>query len=54
MSSDGLEKTVKVVISGIIQLLKGIESFGEVCSELWCVVIFERRVVQVKLMIVVI
>jgi hypothetical protein len=41
MSSDGLEKTVKVVISGIIQLLKGLEPFGEVCSKLWCVVILD-------------
>jgi hypothetical protein len=32
MSSDGLEKAIEMVISGVIQLLKSFESLGEVCA----------------------
>jgi hypothetical protein len=40
--SDSLEETVEVIISGIVQLLKCIKSFGEVSPKLWCVIVLER------------
>ena len=53
-SYDGLEQTIEMVICAVVELLEGIEAFGKVCSELWWVVVSDRRVVEEEFMCVVV
>lgn len=55
MACDGLEEAVKMFVYIVVVLdeLVG-EAIGQVCTQVWRVVPFQRRVVQLKLVVSVI
>lgn len=54
VGNDGLEQALNVLVSRVILLLKGVEALGQICAQLWCVVVLERRGVGVVLVVLVI
>ena len=49
-----LQQAIQVIIRGIVDLLEGSETFGQICTDPWCVIIAKGALVQMEIVAIIV